>query len=142
MQHQQQADIVADDGVFVLQVVVQAQPLRGQVFADDRHVQVAAILAAVLFGRGEAEVAGGIGAALGFQQQLFPLFVGQSAALPVGARVLAAVIEEAVVVILHLQRQDLCLDKVVEFLQVLRQVFRDIKIHHGQDLCLSGCQKV
>ncbi len=140
--HQQQADIVADDGVFILQVVVQAQPPRGKVFADDRHVQVAAVLAAVFLWRGKAEVAGGIGAALGFQQQLFPLFVGQSVALPVGARVFAAVIEETVVVILHLQRQDLCLDKIIQFLQVRCQVLRDIKIHHGQDLCLSGRQKV
>ncbi len=39
---------VADDGVLVLQVVVQAEALRGEVLADDRHLEVGAVAPAEL----------------------------------------------------------------------------------------------
>jgi len=45
--HQQQADVVADDHVLVLQVAVQPEALARQVLPDDRHAQVCAIPAAV-----------------------------------------------------------------------------------------------
>ena len=99
-EHQQQADVVADDGVLVLQVVVEAEALAGQVLADDGHPEVGAVLAAVLLGEGVAVVAGGVGPAAHLAEQRLPLLVGQAAALPVGAGVLAAVVEEAVVVVL------------------------------------------
>ena len=39
VQHQQQADVVADDRRLVLQVVVQPEPPAGEVLADDRHAR-------------------------------------------------------------------------------------------------------
>ncbi len=99
VQHQQQADVVADDRVLVLQIVVQPEPLGGQVLADDGHVEVRAVPPAVLLRVGVAIVARGIGTAPGLGEQRLPLLPGQAAPLPVGARVLAAVIEEADVVV-------------------------------------------
>ena len=63
VEHQQQADVVADDRVLVLQVVVQPEALAGEVLADDRHAEVGAVLAAVLLRERVAVVAGGVGAA-------------------------------------------------------------------------------
>ena len=52
-------------------------------------------------GNGVAVVAGGVGAAARLGEQRLPLAAREAAALPVGARVLAAVIEEADVVVLR-----------------------------------------
>ena len=106
------ADVVADDRVLVLQVVVQPEALGREVLADDRHAEVGAVPAAVLLrerrsGRCPASSASRSSLA----QQLLPLVVRQAAALPVGAGVLAAVVEEADVVVLLLERLDLRLDE-------------------------------
>jgi len=102
---------------------------RGEMLANDRHLQIAAVFAPVRFRRGKTKVAGDIGAAFGLMQQFFPLLVGQSIALPVGARVFAAIIKKTVVVVLHLQRQDLRVDKLIQLPQIACQMFRDSKIH-------------
>ena len=115
--HQQEAHVVADDGVLGLQIVVQAQALDGQMLADDGHAQVGAFAATVFLGRGVAVVARRVGAPAGFHHERLPFLVGQPAPLPVGAGILAAVVEEADVVVALLQRLDLPLDEVVEFLQ-------------------------
>ena len=104
------------------------RPLRGEVLADDGHAEVRAVLAAVLLRERVAVVAGGVGPAAGLAQQRLPLLVRQAAALPVGAGVLAAVVEEADVVVLLLERLDLALDEVVELVEVVGQI-------------LAGCSK-
>ena len=93
-------DVVADDGVLVLQIVVQAEALGRQVLADHRHAEVRAVPAAALHREGVAVVAGGVGPAARLGEQRLPLAAGQAAAVPVGAGVLAAVVEEADVVVL------------------------------------------
>ena len=50
---------------------------------------------------------GGVGALAGFRQQRLPFGAGQAVIVPVGAGVLAAVVEETLVVVLRLQRRDL-----------------------------------
>src|SRR3546814_19567575 len=47
---------VADDAVLVLQIVMEPQPLRREMFADLRHPQVRPVLAAICFGRPETPV--------------------------------------------------------------------------------------
>src|SRR4051812_40848394 len=39
VEHEEEADVVADDPALVLEVVVEAEPLAGEVLADDRHAQ-------------------------------------------------------------------------------------------------------
>ena len=96
------------------------RPLRGEVLADDRHAEVGALLAAVLLRERVAVVPGLVGdAAAPRRSSCLPLLVRQPAALPVGARVLAAVVEEADVVVLLLERLDLALDEVVELGEVV-----------------------
>ena len=129
VQHQQQTDVVADDRRLVLQVVVQPEPRAGEVLADDGHAQVGAVATAVLLWEGIAVVAGGVGAPAHLAEELLPLLVRQAAALPVGAGVLAPVVEEAVVVVGHLQRQDLALDELVELGEIVLQLGRDGEIH-------------
>ena len=53
LEHQHEG-IVADDGMLVLQVVEQAEPLGSQMLADYRHVQVGPALAAHGFRPGVA----------------------------------------------------------------------------------------
>ena len=55
----------------------------------------------------EAQMAGAVGAPPHFGQQRLPFAARQAAAVEVGARPFAAVIEEALVVVLRLQRRDL-----------------------------------
>ena len=98
---------VADDRRLVLQVVVQAEALRGEVLADDRHRQVRAVAAAVLRRERVAQEAGRVGAPAHLAEQLLPVLARHAAVLEVGARVLAAVVEEADVVVLLLERLDL-----------------------------------
>ena len=129
MQHQHQADVVADDGVFVLQIVVQAEPFRGEVFADHGHAEVGAVFAAVFLGKRIAVVASVVGEFARFREQRFPLLGRQTAAVPVGTRVFAPVIEEADVVVRVLQRFDYLLDEVVEFDQIVGQIFWNVEIH-------------
>ena len=131
LQHQQQADVVADDRVLVLQVVVQSESLRRQVLADHRHPEVGAVSPAELLREGVAVVPGGVGKPAGLAEQRLPLLVGQAAALPVGAGVLPAVVEEADVVVLLLERTDLPLDEVVELVEVRGKVLGQFEVHGG-----------
>ena len=107
LEHQQQADVVADDHVLVLQVAVQSEALAGQVLADHRHAEIGAVAAAVLRRERVPVMPGRVGPAPGLGQQRLPLPVRQAAAVPVGPGVLAPVVEEPDVVVLALQRPDL-----------------------------------
>ena len=132
LQHQQQPDVVADDGVLVLQVVVQAEALGGEVLADHGHAEVGPVLAAVLLRERVAVVAGGVGPPAGLAEQRLPLLVGQPAAVPVGAGVLPAVVEEADVVVLLLERLDLAFDELVELGEVGDEVGWQVEVHVSQ----------
>ena len=66
-------------GAFVLQVIVQAESFRGEMFADDRHGEIADIFAAEFLRQSEAQEAGFVGAAAHFAQQRFPFGPRQSA---------------------------------------------------------------
>lgn len=65
----QHEGIIDDDGMLVLQVIVQAQALGGEMFPDNGHPQIAAVLAAVFRRQCEAQMAGIVGAPAGFAQQ-------------------------------------------------------------------------
>jgi len=120
---------VADDRALVLQIVVQAEPLVRQVLADDRHGEVGTVLAAQRLRQSEAQVTGLVGAPLHLGQQLFPLVPRLAVIVPVGAGMLAAMVEEADIVVLALQRPDLALDEFVELDQIGRDVGGNVEIH-------------
>ena len=120
---------VADDGRLVLQVVVKSQPSGGQPLPDDGHAQVAAIRAAEVGGQPPAEEPRTIRPAPHLTQQLVPLLPRDPSPLEVSAGPLTAVVEEADVVVLVFQRPDLGLDEVVQVLQQLLDVGRDLEVH-------------
>ena len=128
VQHQEQADVVADDGVLVLQIAVQAEALAGQVLADHRHAQVGAVPAAVPGGRVPV-VAGRVGPTPGPRPAAPPTRGWAARRDPVGPGVLPAVIEEPDVVVLLLERPDLAVDELVEFGQVVPQVLGQGEVH-------------
>ena len=70
-----------------------------------------------------------VGEPLGVREQVLPLVVRQPTAIPVGAGVLPAVVEEPDVVVLLLERLDHLLDEVVELVEVGRQIGRDREVH-------------
>jgi hypothetical protein len=77
----------------------------------------------------------GVGAATHFHEQRFPLLPRQTTAIPVRARVLTAVIEKALVVVLRLEGFDFAFDKVIQNEQVVFYLARDIKekvLGHGR----------
>src|SRR3989475_1613556 len=122
---------VADDRGFILQVVVQSQPLRREMLADDCHRKVRAVAATVLAGDAVSQEAGFIRAAAHLRQEVLPLLAWHAAVLEIRPLVLAAVIEETEVVILLLQRLDLRLDKVIEVLQQRLDVLWDLEVHQA-----------
>ena len=97
--------------------------------ADDRHREVADVLAAVFFGQRVAIVAGLVGAPPHLAQQRFPFMARQAAIFEIGARPFAAMIEEALVVVLGLQRLDLLLDEIVQHGKVSSDFSGDGKVH-------------
>ena len=127
--HHQHLREIADDRAFVLQVVVQAEALGRQMLADDRHGEIADVLAAKLLGQREPQETRLVGAAAHLAQQVFPLLARQPAMLEIGARPFAAMIEEAVVVVLFLQRHDLAFDEIVDACEQVRDFFWDRKVH-------------
>ncbi len=67
-------------------------------------------------------------------QQQLPLMPRQAVVVPVGAGVLAAMVEEADVVVLALQRLDLRLDEGVELGEIGGQFGGNSEIHGGGSL--------
>ena len=129
---------IADDRMLVLQVVVQAEALGGKVFADRRHGEIGAVLAAIRLRQREAKVAGLVGDILRLAQQRFPFLARQAAIVEIRARPFAAMIEEADVVVAILDRLDLAFDEGVEFDEIVADVFGQSEIH-GRFLLLLAC---
>ncbi len=125
--------------MLVLQVVEQARPLGCQVFADDCHPEVAAVLAAVLFGQREAPEAGGVGATYAFGEEGFPVWVRKATVGPVGTGVFAPVVEEAVVVVRVLEGGYGGVDKGVKRVEVLDKVRGKVEIHFERGRSNCAC---
>ena len=113
---------VTDNRMFILKVIVQAQPPGGKAITDHRHPQVGAILAAILARRGKPPVSGGIGAGSGLAQQVLPLMARQALVLEIGPGIFAAVIEEADIIIRLFERLDLAGDEIIEFGQIGQEI--------------------
>src|SRR5713226_2693697 len=97
--------------------------------ADDRHSEVGALLAAQLFRQSEAQMSGLVGTAAHLGQKRLPFMPRLAVIVPVGAGVLAAMVEEADIVVLALERPDLALDERVELSQIRRDVGGNVEIH-------------
>lgn len=126
---------VPHHAVLRLQIVEQAQALAREVFPYHRHPQVASaavgvrIRPAVLPGQREAVEACFVGEPYRSREQLFPFVAREPAVVPVRARVLASVVEEAVVVGPVLEREDFARDEGVELGEVVLERRRDGEIH-------------
>ena len=118
---------VSDDRRFVLQIVVQSESLVRQVFPDDGHVDVAAVSAAELRREAVAQPARAVGALAHLAEQVFPLPARDAAVVPIGAGVLAALVE--VLHVFAFQRFDLGLDERVHLGEQARKMFREGEIH-------------
>ena len=137
--HQRQ---VADDRMFVLQIVVQAEPLGGEMLADHRHPEIGAVLAAIAFRDREAEMPGAVGEIFHLAQQRFPFMPRQPAIVEIGARPFAAMIEKPDVVVRVFDRLDLARDELVEFGEIGDEVGRQCKIQGSSPRCCFSCRLV
>jgi hypothetical protein len=115
---------IADDGMLVLEVVVQPETFGGEMLADHRHPEVGTILAAILPRHREAQVTGRICKILRLAEQRFPFMPRQAAILEIGARPFAAMVEEADVVVGLFQRLDLARDEAVELSEIGDEIGR------------------
>ena len=100
-----------------------------EMLADQRHREVGAVLAAQRLRQAEAEMTGLVGPALHLGEQLLPFVPRLAVIVPVGPGVLAAMIEEADIVVLPFQRPDLALDELVEFTQIGCDFGGNVEIH-------------
>ena len=127
-EHQDLGEI-ADNRAFILQIIVQPQALFGEVFTNNRHCQIGAVLSAIFFRQGKAQMSGRVGTAAHFAQQFLPLMAGLAVIVPIGAGIFAPVVKKPDIVVLFLQRFDLACDKSVQFGQICFDIFRNFKIH-------------
>ena len=125
----QHEGVVGDDRMLVLQVVVQPQPACREMLADNGHPEIAAVLAAELARQRKAQVPGLVSPSSRLAQQRFPFGARQAAVVEIGARPFAPVVEEALVVVLRLQRHDLAFDEGVELAEVSHQFGRKVEVH-------------
>ncbi len=116
---------------------MQPEPAVGEVLADHRHVEVAAVASADRERQPVAEEPGGVGAPAHLLEQLLPLWAGQAAALPVGASVLAAVVE--VLGVLDLERSDLRVDEGVELGEERGEVVGEPEVHGQAPAIRRSC---
>ena len=128
--------------MLVLQIVVQAKPLGGEMLADHRHPEIGAVLAAVALRDRKAQVSGGVGEIFHLSQQGFPFLPRQPAFVEIGARPFATMIEKPDVVVGVLDRLDLAGDEAVEFIEIGDEVGRQCKIQGSlsQNCLLVGRQ--
>ena len=113
---------------------MEPEPLRGEVLTNDRHLDVARVVTAVLRGQRVTQPPGRIGEATHLAEQLFPIAAGDTAGVEIGARVLASMVEETDVVVGLLQRLDLSFDERVERVERRLDVGRDLEVHiHSND---------
>src|SRR5271156_4620602 len=80
---------IADDRGFVLQVVVQAEPLGGEVLANRRDGKIGGGRAAAGFRQSVAQMAGLVGAMLHFRNQCAPFRPRTPVVIPVRPSMLA-----------------------------------------------------
>jgi nucleoid DNA-binding protein len=125
---------VAHNRMLILQVIEQPQSFTSEMFSDHGHPEVCSaagvfILAAKLFGEAEAVEASFVGKLLAFDEEIFPFVAWETAFIPVGARVFAAMVEEAVVVVLTLEGVDFVLDELVEAVEVGLEIGGDVEVH-------------
>ena len=139
--HHQHRRKVAHDARLVLQVVVQAEALRRKVLADDCHLDVARALTAELGRQRQSQPTCRVGAATHLAQQLFPVLPWHATVFEIGAGVFAAMIEEADVVVLLLERFDLALDEFVELVERYLNVGGNFEVHRCrlEPLADAGC---
>ena len=108
---------------------MQAKPFGCEVLADNCHAQIAAVAPTKLAGEGVVEHASLDGQIPGLAQQVFPCLIGQAVPMPVRARVLPPVVEEAHIVVLRFQGFDLGVDKRVEFCEEFGDIRGYIEVH-------------
>ena len=106
---------------------MQPEALVRQVFPDDRHVDVGAVAAAELRRQAVAQPAGLVGAPAHLAEQVLPLPPRDAAVVPVGARILAALVE--VLDVFAFQRFDLGLDERVHLGEQAGKMVGEAEIH-------------
>ena len=120
---------IADNGGLVLQVVVKSETFRGEMVADHRHAEICAVLAAIFFRQRISQMAGLVGALSHFDEKHLPVMPGQALIVPVGARMFAAMIEEALIVVGGLQGLDFSIDKIIEHGEIIGNLAGDGEVH-------------
>ena len=106
---------------------MQPEALAGEMLADRRDRQIGGCLTAAGFGQAVAEMPGAVGATLHLDDQRAPFRAWTPVLLPIGARILAPMVEELHV--FALQRLDLGLDESVEFREFGRYFRRQFEVH-------------
>ena len=108
---------------------MQAETTTGEVLTHDRHSQVGAVATPEASRELVAQKSGGIGFASHAAEQRFPLGIRETIAIPVGASVLASVVEKADVVVLGLDRNDHIVDERVALIEQRPDIGRDREVH-------------
>ena len=98
-------------------------------FADHSHGEIGAVLPAKFFGQSVTQVPGLVGELAHLPQQFFPVVTRQTLVVPIGACMLTAMIEEALVIVFGLKRLDFLLDESIQHTQIVDNVLRHIEVH-------------
>ena len=122
---------IADYAAFILQIIVQTQPLVRQMVTDHRHGEIGAIFPAKFRGNGIAIMPCLVGDASHFCKQCPPIGARMPVIIPIGARMFAAVVKETDIVVALLNRFDFAFDKAIKLCEIVGDISRDFKQCHG-----------
>ena len=114
---------------------MEPQALRSEMLANDGHAEVSAILTAKLLGQGITIMTRRVGAPAHLPKELLPLVPGQTAVLEIGPGPFAPMVEEALVVVLRLERLDFRLDEFIEGCQIGLKFCWNFEIHATYPPC-------
>lgn len=96
-----------------------------------RHPEISSILAAKFLGEGESPEASLVSELTTLMKESLPIFAGKTLVIPVCPGMLSPMVEEAVVIILILQRSDFFGYEVVEGLNIRDEVGRKAEGHRA-----------
>ena len=120
---------IADDRAFILQIVVKAEALGREMFADHGHAEIGAALTAIFLRQCITQMARLVGEFAHLAEQFFPLMARQALIVPIGAGMLATVVEKALIIVLRLKRLDFLFNEIVEHREVVGELLGDREIH-------------
>jgi hypothetical protein len=125
----QRLNEIANNRAFILQVVVQPQPLGGEMFANTGHCEMRSVLAAKFGRQCIAIMPRLVGNLTHFAKQIFPFLAWQSVIVPIGSGMFAAMVKEPDIVVALFDRLDFARDEFIQLGKIVGYFLGNFEQH-------------